>query len=222
MVQMHSNTACKILGVVKNASATEIRIAWKYQVKRYHPDRPEGNAEKLILVNQAYELLAEQLKGRAKTTPVPRKSKGGSKTQPMPNKRQNGLRSQSGAAQVLDEERAICTSKLKATRKQRAFAAAMQMNNGFYVDPSDLHVSDTSEGEHIATKIEIDSRWILFIVDAPMKAGENAVALPIGNNSAVISFQAEQDGGGRIPISEAVRQAHFPWVEKVEIAFRAV
>jgi curved DNA-binding protein CbpA len=53
------------LGVGRNASAAEIRAAYRDLVARYHPDKHGGNpleglaAEKMAEINRAYEILSD-------------------------------------------------------------------------------------------------------------------------------------------------------------------
>lgn len=49
----------KILGVEKNASADEIKKAFKKQAMEHHPDRPGGNEAKFKEVNEAYQVLGD-------------------------------------------------------------------------------------------------------------------------------------------------------------------
>lgn len=55
----------KILGVEKNASADEIKKAFKKLAMEYHPDRPGGNEAKFKEINEAYQVLGDTEK-RAK------------------------------------------------------------------------------------------------------------------------------------------------------------
>lgn len=49
----------KILGVEKNASAEEIKKAFKRLALQYHPDRPDGNEAKFKEINEAYQVLSD-------------------------------------------------------------------------------------------------------------------------------------------------------------------
>ncbi len=48
-----------ILGVVKGASADEIKKAFRKKAHEFHPDKGNGNAEKFKEVNQAYQVLSD-------------------------------------------------------------------------------------------------------------------------------------------------------------------
>jgi preprotein translocase subunit Sec63 len=56
----------EILGVRPDATAEEIRAAYRAQVARYHPDKHRGNpleelaAAKLVEINRAYEILSSR------------------------------------------------------------------------------------------------------------------------------------------------------------------
>lgn len=51
-----------ILGVKKNASADEIKRAFRKKAHEYHPDKGNGNAEKFKAANEAYQVLSDQEK----------------------------------------------------------------------------------------------------------------------------------------------------------------
>ena len=46
------------LGVPKDASAEEIKSAFRRNASTHHPDREGGDAEKMAKVNRAYEVLS--------------------------------------------------------------------------------------------------------------------------------------------------------------------
>lgn len=52
----------KILGVEKNASAEEIKKAFKKLAMTHHPDRPGGSEAKFKEINEAYQVLSDQNK----------------------------------------------------------------------------------------------------------------------------------------------------------------
>ena len=49
----------KILGVEKNASADEIKKAFKKAAMQHHPDRPGGDEAKFKEINEAYQVLSD-------------------------------------------------------------------------------------------------------------------------------------------------------------------
>ena len=56
-----------VLGVTKNASADEIKKAYRNQAFKYHPDRNPGDAsaeEKFKQINSAYSVLGDEAKRR--------------------------------------------------------------------------------------------------------------------------------------------------------------
>src|SRR3989339_1234378 len=55
----------KILGVEKNATADEVKKAFKKSAMQHHPDRPGGDEKKFKEVNEAYQVLGDAAK-RAK------------------------------------------------------------------------------------------------------------------------------------------------------------
>lgn len=50
------------LGLSENASEEEIKRTYRKQSMKYHPDRPEGNAEKYKEINNAYDILGDKTK----------------------------------------------------------------------------------------------------------------------------------------------------------------
>lgn len=52
----------EILGISKNASADEIKKAYRKAAVKYHPDKEGGNEEKFKEVNEAYEVLKDSSK----------------------------------------------------------------------------------------------------------------------------------------------------------------
>ena len=51
-----------ILGVSKNASADEIKRAFRKKAHEFHPDKGNGSAEKFKEINQAYQVLGDEQK----------------------------------------------------------------------------------------------------------------------------------------------------------------
>lgn len=52
----------KTLGVSKNASADEIKKAFRKLAQQYHPDKPTGDEKKFKEINEAYTVLSDQKK----------------------------------------------------------------------------------------------------------------------------------------------------------------
>jgi molecular chaperone DnaJ len=52
----------KILGVDKNASADEIKKAYRKLAHQHHPDKKSGDAEKFKEINEAYQILSDSKK----------------------------------------------------------------------------------------------------------------------------------------------------------------
>lgn len=48
-----------ILQVARDASPEVIEASWKALLKKFHPDKSRGNAEKAVLVNQAHDILSD-------------------------------------------------------------------------------------------------------------------------------------------------------------------
>lgn len=54
----------RLLGISRSASAPEIKAAHRTLAKRYHPDALEGDTERFLEVQAAYQLLADPLRRR--------------------------------------------------------------------------------------------------------------------------------------------------------------
>lgn len=52
----------KILGINKEATLEEIKSAYRKLAHKFHPDRPEGSAEKFKEINEAYSVLSNKEK----------------------------------------------------------------------------------------------------------------------------------------------------------------
>jgi DnaJ-class molecular chaperone len=51
-----------LLGVNKNASKEEIKLAFRKLAHKYHPDKKDGNEAKFKEVNEAYQTLSDDKK----------------------------------------------------------------------------------------------------------------------------------------------------------------
>src|SRR3989344_952450 len=49
----------KILGLEKNASADDVKKAFKKSAMQHHPDRPGGDEAKFKEINEAYQVLGD-------------------------------------------------------------------------------------------------------------------------------------------------------------------
>lgn len=54
-----------VLGIVKTASADEVKHAYRKLAKKYHPDMPDGDAAKFKAVNEAYNHIKNPPKEQA-------------------------------------------------------------------------------------------------------------------------------------------------------------
>jgi hypothetical protein len=62
---MSSQNYYKTLGVTESATMAEIKKAYRALSRRYHPDRPEADEEKMIEIIEAYEKLGDADKRKA-------------------------------------------------------------------------------------------------------------------------------------------------------------
>ncbi len=60
--QAHQTTLYDVLEVSPAASPETITAAWKSLSKRFHPDLATGDAEKMKVINSAYEILSDPQK----------------------------------------------------------------------------------------------------------------------------------------------------------------
>ena len=63
--------AARVLGVAPDADPQTVRAAFRAQVKRHHPDRPGGDAERLRAVIAAYEALKDAPPPPPRERPAP-------------------------------------------------------------------------------------------------------------------------------------------------------
>lgn len=61
----------QVLGVDNTASPEQIRKAYRALALKYHPDRPNGNAEKFRAVQEAYDILSDPSKKHDYDNPEP-------------------------------------------------------------------------------------------------------------------------------------------------------
>lgn len=52
----------EILELEPTATLKEIKAAWRRLSQKYHPDKYEGDAEKILAINKAYEILKDKRK----------------------------------------------------------------------------------------------------------------------------------------------------------------
>ena len=57
----------ELLGVSPNATFEELKRAWRDACKLYHPDNPNGNAEKFRQINEAYKRLTDEVNSKTVT-----------------------------------------------------------------------------------------------------------------------------------------------------------
>jgi curved DNA-binding protein CbpA len=54
-----------VLGVDPSASEAEIKAAWREAAQKAHPDRDAGSPERMMQVNEAYQILSDPLRRQA-------------------------------------------------------------------------------------------------------------------------------------------------------------
>jgi curved DNA-binding protein CbpA len=51
----------EVLGIERDASAEDVKRAYRVKSKEHHPDRPQGDAAKMLEVRQAYDVLKDPI-----------------------------------------------------------------------------------------------------------------------------------------------------------------
>uniref|UniRef100_A0A6C0ACI9 J domain-containing protein n=1 Tax=viral metagenome TaxID=1070528 RepID=A0A6C0ACI9_9ZZZZ len=62
---MHSIDLYDVLNITKEASKKDVIKAYRELVKKYHPDRPEGDADLFELINHAFDTLSNEEKRKS-------------------------------------------------------------------------------------------------------------------------------------------------------------
>ena len=65
MKNHRQQTYYDILGIRRDASTQEVRIAYQRLVRHHHPDRTGGDTIEIVILNEAYEVLKDPTKRKA-------------------------------------------------------------------------------------------------------------------------------------------------------------
>lgn len=194
------------LGLDPNASADDIRDAWRQIAFHAHPDHTSGNCANFSRAKAAYDFLRKQgltVKGAAGSAArMPRR--------PRLKKR---------LVELPEEDIATCKAMLGA---DRALAHNPVANEARSKDQTQ------NASDHVPDAVGCFGRHLTYFVTTPVCTGANRVALPTsvltgGRNieTEVLSFQSKDSGSGEVVVPDTIRERKFPGAKSVRIRFEA-
>jgi len=205
--------ACELLGVRPDASAGDLRQAFRKAAKEAHPDRPGGSAEKFRLVVEAHHVLqrAETApKTAQKAAPHRPASTAASQARPRP----------SGPAVLLaiTPHHAVHGGEIEHVtpdgRKLRIMTpAGLRAGDRFRAEETDFEVIVRGDG---VVLVRGDDLWITVPVEAKLlsRGGRVTVDTPHGRRVVIITAKAAAQGmvrlqGQGLPPRGRHRQGHL-------------
>ena len=193
--------ALTALGLGQNASADDIRKAWRDIAFHAHPDCTKGDTADFARAKEAYDLLRKEgLAGKSARTGQPKR--------PTLRKRLISLKETD-----IDACRALLNKALEHAPDASAPTP----------EADQLAASD-----HIPQAVGCFGRNLTYFVTSPVCEGTNRVALPTsvlaGTRTVetdVLSFQSKDSGPGEVVIPETIMTRKFPGAKSVRIRFEA-
>ncbi|WP_254430634.1 MULTISPECIES: J domain-containing protein [unclassified Ruegeria] len=189
------------LGLSANATARDIREAWRNVAFHEHPDHAGGDYSEFSRAKAAYDFLREQGLTTA-SRPQTKKPR-----RPQLRKR---------VVELTAEEKETCDTLL---RNERALSSDRlnSADNGI-----------CASCDHLPDAIGCHGRDLTYFVPTPVREGQNRVALPIsvlsGARNAdpqIVTFKAKSAGQGEIVVPDNIRERKFPGARSVRIRFNA-
>ncbi len=196
--------ALQVLGLSQNASANEIRDAWRSVAFHDHPDHTGGDYAEFSRAKAAYDFLRNEgltCRGPSDAS-MPRR--------PRLKKRVIEL--------AMDEIEA-CRDLLNPERA----LSDLSDNETNEVTKPKVDLSD-----HVPEAIGCFGRDLTYFVASSVCEGSNRVALPTSvltscrkAETEILSFQSKSSGSGEIVVPDPIRERRFPGAKSVRIRFEA-
>ncbi len=196
--------ALRALGLTLDASAAEIRAAWRDIAFHAHPDHTSGDYSGFSKAKTAYDFLRKEgLTAKDPDAPA------------MPRRPRLKRR----LIDLGDDEIEACRNLLNPDRVLADMSDADETScTGSGIAPSD----------HVPDAIGCFGRDLTFFVATSVCTGSNRVALPTSVLAArrnaeteILSFQSKNAGGGEVVIPDTIRERKFPGARSVKIRFEA-
>ncbi|KIC46904.1 molecular chaperone DnaJ [Ruegeria sp. ANG-S4] len=196
--------ALRTLGLSQDATANDIRNAWREVAFRAHPDHTGGDYSGFSKAKIAYDFLRKEgLTAADSTGPAqPRR--------PKLKKRLIDL-----AASEIE----ICRDMLRPDRALCHMAG--------YADETPP-AGETDAADHVPDAVGCFGRELTYFVTTPVCEGPNRVALPTSvlssgrkSDPEILSFQSRNAGPGEVVVPDTIRERKFPGAKSVKIRFEA-
>ncbi len=196
--------ALHVLGLPQNASADEIREAWRSIAFQAHPDHTGGDYSGFARAKTAYDFLRKEglTQKASSASPVPRRTR---------------LRKR-----VIDlgaDEIEACRDLLNPNR-----ALSDLSEHG----ETQTDHSSGGSSDHVPEAIGCFGRDLTYFVATPVCEGSNRVALPTSilascrkSEAQILTFQSKSAGSGEIIVPDPIRERKFPGAKSVRIRFEA-
>ncbi len=196
--------ALHALGLTLDASAADIRAAWRDIAFHAHPDHTDGDYSGFSKAKTAYDFLRQE--GLTKKDPD-------APTMPRRPRLKRRL------IDLEDDEIEACKDLLNPDRALAHMSDKGEMSSS---------CSGIAPSDHVPDAIGCFGRDLTFFVATPVCTGSNRVALPTSflatrrnSETEILSFQSKNAGGGEVVVPDTIRERKFPGARSVKIRFEA-
>lgn len=198
--------ALRVLGLSQDASANDIRDAWRNIAFQAHPDHTGGDYGGFSRAKTAYDFLRKE--GFA----TRRKVDDTAPRRPRLKRRLIDLKS---------AEIEACKGLLNPDPALEYAPDGAQKTQGAGKKPS-------AASDHIPDAVGCYGRDLTYFVPSSVCKGENRIALPTSllasgkkHEADILTFQSKNAGGGEIIIPDTICARKFPGAKSVKIRFEA-
>jgi hypothetical protein len=233
------DAARAVLGVPAAADATEIRAAWRRAAFAAHPDRHGGDQSGFVRAKAAYDILSAGFDTEAdraapaaatptRTTAVheaPRRAGPAARRTPRaPDEAAAGAAPR--RPRIAERETPVPGAARAACLDRLAAGAAVPVDAHLLLHRDAKPDRSDAPADHVPHAVRRRGRAVTFVVDGPLSAGWNRVALPAGllegalcGAPQLLSITALRDGAGEVVVPEKVRARLFPGLREVRLRF---